>query len=81
MTNIAGVAATDPPTVTGGADLSSPNAFGSEFSASPPATLNIYSTGADVTSQNNEIQLWTKSGSTYTPTNPVLQGSLVAGTE
>ena len=80
VTNIAGVAATDPPTVPGGADLSSPNAFGPDFSVSPPATLNIYATEAEVTSQNNEIQLWTKSGSSYTPTNPVLQGSLVAGT-
>ena len=48
VTNIAGVAATDPPTVPGGADLSSPNAFGPEFSVSPPATLNTYSTAADV---------------------------------
>src|SRR5208337_90912 len=57
-----------------------PNAFGPEFAVTQPAQLATNSTGAEVISQDGEVQLWTLSGGSYTPTNVVLSGSLVAGT-
>ena len=78
-TDVDGVLVTDPPSIPGGADLSSPNAFGPEFAVTQPAQLAANSSAAAVTSQDGGVQVWNLTSGSYTPANPVTQGSLAAG--
>ena len=65
------------PTIPDGANLSSPDPYGYDLQPTQPENLRVTGSGAAVKSQDGQVQVWSGSPSSLSPTNPVTQGTLV----